>query len=240
MTEVRLFSTCLAEEFRPSVIESSITVLERLKLKVRVVRSSFCCGQAPFNEGLREPAVDLARRFLKVCTPGTPIIIPSGSCTAMAKIFYSDLLAGEPTLAAKAAALRPWLFELSQFIVNVMKVKFLGARFDRVAAYHSSCHLSRELRAVDEPRLLLASVDGLKLVDFRNPEECCGFGGLFSVKFPEISVAMAEDKIARLKESGAEVLISADCGCLMQLGGVMHRHGVKIATAHLAEVLASQ
>jgi L-lactate dehydrogenase complex protein LldE len=240
MTEVRLFSTCLAEEFRPSVIESSIKVLERLKLKVRPVRSSFCCGQAPFNEGLREPAFDLARRFLKACEPGMPIIIPSGSCTAMAKIFYSDLFADDPTLAAKAAALRPWLFELSQFIVNVMKVKFLGARYDHVAAYHPSCHLSRELRVIDEPRLLLASVEGLKMVDFRNPEECCGFGGLFSVKFPHISVAMAEDKIARLKESGAEVLISADCGCLMQLGGVMHRQGVNIATAHLAEVLASR
>jgi L-lactate dehydrogenase complex protein LldE len=240
MTEVCLFATCLAEEFRPSVIECSIKVLERLKLKVRLARSSFCCGQAPFNEGLREPAIDLARRFLRACEPGVPVIIPSGSCTAMAKIFYSDLLARDSALAEKAAALRPWLFELSQFIVNVMKVKFLGARYHHLAAYHPSCHLSRELRTVDEPRLLLASVDGLKLVDFRNPEECCGFGGLFSVKFPEVSVAMAEDKIVRLKESGAEVLISADCGCLMQLGGAMHRRGVKIATAHLAEVLASQ
>ena len=240
MTEVRLFATCLAEEFRPSVAESCIKVLERLRLKVRLVRASFCCGQAPFNEGLREPALDLARRFLKACDPGMPIILPSGSCTSMAKIFYSDLLADEPKLAAKAAALRPWLFELSQFIVNVMKVKYVGARYERVAAYHPGCHLARELGVIDEPRLLLGSVEGLKLVNFRNPEECCGFGGLFSVKFPEISVAMAEDKITRLKESGAEVLISADSGCLMQLGGAIHRQGVKIATAHLAEVLASQ
>ena len=240
MTEVRLFATCLAEEFRPSVVESCIKVLERLRLKVRLVRASFCCGQAPFNEGLREPALDLARRFLKACEPGAPIVIPSGSCTSMAKIFYSDLLVDEPRLAAKAAALRPWLFEFSQFIVNVMKVKYVGARYEHVAAYHPGCHLARELGVVDEPRLLLGSVEGLKLVNFRNPEECCGFGGLFSVKFPEISVAMAEDKITRLKESGAEVLISADSGCLMQLGGAMHRQGVKIATAHLAEVLASQ
>jgi len=239
MTEVRVFATCLAEEFRPSVVEATIKVLERLKLKVRLVRGAFCCGQAPFNEGLRAPALDLARRFLKTCDPGTPIIIPSGSCTSMTKIFYSDLLVNEPALAARAAALRPWLFELSQFIVNVMKVKYLGARYDRVAAYHPACHLARELHVVDEPRLLLGSVEGLKLADFRNPEECCGFGGLFSVKFPHISVAMAEDKVLRLKESGAEVLISADTGCLMQLGGVMHRQGVNIATAHLAEVLAS-
>jgi len=166
MTEVRLFATCLAEEFRPSVVESCIKVLERLRLKVRLVRASFCCGQAPFNEGLREPALDLARRFLRACEPGAPIVIPSGSCTSMAKIFYSDLLVDEPRLAAKAAALRPWLFEFSQFIVNVMKVKYVGARYEHVAAYHPGCHLARELGVVDEPRLLLGSVEG-RMLRFR-------------------------------------------------------------------------
>jgi L-lactate dehydrogenase complex protein LldE len=240
MTEVKLFSTCLAEEFFPSAVEAATLVLERLKLKVRPMKSAFCCGQAPFNEGLRESAVELARVFLKACEPGVPIVIPSGSCASMAKIFYSDLLAEEPALLEKAVAIRPWLFEFSQFLVNVLKVKYVGARYERAVAYHPSCHLMRELRVGDEPRLLLGAVDGLKLVEFRNPEECCGFGGMFSVKFPDISVAMARDKIDRLVQSGAQTLVANDCGCLMQLGGAMHRQGVKIEVRHLAEVLASR
>jgi L-lactate dehydrogenase complex protein LldE len=240
MTEVQLFATCLAEEFFPAAVDATIKVLEGLRLKVRPIRGAFCCGQAPFNEGLRAGAVDLARRFLGACRPGIPIVVPSGSCTSMLKVFYSDLLAGERALAEKAAAIRPWVFELSQFLVNVLKVKFVGARYERTAAFHPSCHLMRELRVGDEPRVLLSAVQGLRMVDFRNPEECCGFGGMFSVKFPQISTAMAEDKIERLQESGAQVLISNDCGCLMQLGGAMHRRGVAVEPRHLAEILASR
>src|SRR5216684_3217619 len=194
MTEVRLFGTCLAEEFFPSVVGATASILENLKIKVRPMGRAFCCGQAPFNEGLRD----------------------------------------------EAAAIRPWVFELSQFLVNVLKVKYLGARYEHTVAYHPACHLVRELHVVDEPRALLGSVAGLKLVDFRNPEECCGFGGMFSVKFPHISTAMVEDKIIRIKESGAERVVANDCGCLMQIGGAMHRQGLPIATLHLAEVLASR
>jgi len=240
MTEVQLFATCLAEEFFPAAVAATTKVLEELRLKVRPIRGAFCCGQAPFNEGLRAGAVDLARRFLGACRPGIPIVVPSGSCTSMLKVFYSDLLAGEPALAEKAAAITPWVFELSQFLVNVLKVKFVGARYERTVAFHPSCHLMRELRVGDEPRVLLSAVQGLRMVDFRNPEECCGFGGMFSVKFPQISTAMAEDKIERLQESGAQVLVSNDCGCLMQLGGAMHRRGIAIEPRHLAEILASR
>jgi len=212
MNEVRLFSTCLAEQFFPNAVEATILVLERLKLKVQPMRELFCCGQAPFNEGLRDEALALARRFLEHCEPGVPVIVPSGSCASMVSIFYSDLLADDAQLLARANALRPWTFELSQFLVNVLKIKNLGAHFERTVAYHPSCHLTRELGVRDEPRLLLSNVDGLKLVNFRNPEECCGFGGMFSVKFPEISTAMAEDKITRLIECGAQTLVANDCG----------------------------
>ena len=240
MTEVQLFATCLAEQFFPAAVEASIKVLAGLKLKVRPLRSTFCCGQAPFNEGLRDGALDLARRFLASCEPGIPIVIPSGSCASMVKIFYSDLLAEDAALAQKAAAIRPWVFELSQFLVNVLKVKYVGSRYERTVAYHPACHLTRELRVGDEPRILLGAVNGLKLVDFRNPEECCGFGGMFAVKFPHISVAMAQDKIERIKESGAEVVVANDCGCLMQLVGTMHRQGLKIEVRHLSEILAAR
>jgi L-lactate dehydrogenase complex protein LldE len=240
MTEVQLFATCLAEQFFPAAVTASVKLLEGLKLKVKPLRKAVCCGQAPFNEGLRDDALGLARRFLKACEPGVPVVVPSGSCASMLKIFYADLHSEEPALREKAAAMRPWIFELSQFLVNVLKVKYVGARFPHTVAYHPSCHLTRELRVGQEPRLLLSQVDGLKMLDFRNPEECCGFGGMFAVKFPQISTAMAEDKILRLKECGADTLVANDCGCLMQLGGLIHRQRLPITVRHLAEVLVAR
>ncbi|MGH7778345.1 MAG: (Fe-S)-binding protein [Candidatus Binataceae bacterium] len=240
MTEVQLFSTCLAEEFFPEVGAAAATVLERLRLKVRPLKGAFCCGQVAFNEGFRDEAVDLARRFLSACKPDTPIIVPSGSCSSMLKIFYSDLLAHDEALAQKAAAIRPWVYEFSQFLVSVMKVKYVGARFERAVAYHPSCHLMRELGVREEPMALLSAVNGIRLVEVRDREECCGFGGLFSVKFPHISGAMLEDKLARIRDSGAEVVVSNDCGCLMQIGGGLHRAGAGIEVRHLAEILAAR
>jgi L-lactate dehydrogenase complex protein LldE len=240
MTEVQLFSTCLAEEFFPEVNDAASTVLERLRLKVTPIRGAFCCGQVAFNEGMREQAVALARRFLNSVQPGVPIVVPSGSCTSMLKIFYGDLLADDPALAARAAAIRPWVFELSQFIVNVLKVKYLGARYERAVVYHPSCHLMRELGVRTEPMTLLSAVAGIKLCVVRDREECCGFGGMFSVKFPDISASMLDDKIARINESGAEVVVANDCGCLMQIGGGLSRKGEKIEVRHLAEVLAAR
>jgi len=187
MTEVQLFSTCLAEEFFPEVNDAAATVLERLRLKVTPVRGAFCCGQVAFNEGFRDEALDLARRFLSSVEPGIPIVVPSGSCTSMLKIFYGDLLAEDPALSAKAMAIRPWVFELSQFIVNVLKVKYIGARYERAVAYHPSCHLMRELGVRDEPMTLLSAVAGIRIRELRDREECCGFGGMFSVEFPPIS-----------------------------------------------------
>jgi len=240
MTEVQLFSTCLAEEFFPEVNDAAATVLERLRLKVTPIRGAFCCGQVAFNEGMREQAVVLARRFLNSVQPGVPIVVPSGSCTSMLKIFYGDLLADDPALAARAMAIRPWVFELSQFIVNVLKVKYLGARYERAVAYHPSCHLMRELGVRAEPMTLLSAVAGIKLCQVRDREECCGFGGMFSVKFPDISASMLDDKLARINESGAEVVVANDCGCLMQIGGGLSRKGEKIEVRHLAQVLAAR
>jgi L-lactate dehydrogenase complex protein LldE len=136
----------------------------------------------------------LAAGFLNACEPAAPIVIPSGSCASMVKIFFPELFAEQPVLLEKAIAIRPWIFELWQFLVNVLKVKYVGARYPHKVAYHPACHLTRELGVLDEPKTLLSAVHELKLVEFRNPEECCGFGGVFSVKFPHISIAMAQDK----------------------------------------------
>ena len=240
MNEIVLFPTCLAEEFFPEARDAAVSVIENLHVKVLPMRRAFCCGQAAFNEGFREQAKELARRFLESCEPGTPIVIPSGSCTSMVKIFYRDLLADDPELLAKADLIRPWVFEFSQFLVEVLKVKYLGARYPHTVTYHPSCHLLRELRVREQPRLLLSAVNGIRVVDLRDAEECCGFGGLFSVKFPHISGAMLEDKMIRIRESGAEAVVSNDCGCLMQIGGGLHRAGAKIVTRHLAQILASR
>jgi L-lactate dehydrogenase complex protein LldE len=239
MTEVQLFPTCLAEEFFPSIPTAVEKVLARLGVKARCLRGSFCCGQVAFNEGLREPALMLARTFLRACEVGTPVILPSGSCCSMVRVFYSDLLASAPDLAEKARVLRPWLYEFSEFLVNVLKVTDLGARFEHRVAYHPSCHLLRELKIKDEPSRLLGAVRGLTLCAVANAEECCGFGGLFSVKFPHISAAMLDDKLKAIVSSGAEVVTSNDGGCLMQVGGGLSRIGSPIATRHLAEILAS-
>jgi L-lactate dehydrogenase complex protein LldE len=237
---VQLFSTCLAEEFFPEVPAATAAVLERQGMIVRTAGRAFCCGQVAFNEGLRREAVELARRFLDSFDPQIPIVIPSGSCTTMVKIFYADLLANEPALKQKAQAVAANVFEFSQFMVNVLKVKDVGARFERSVAYHPSCHLLRELGARDEPMRLLSAVRGIRLCELPDREECCGFGGMFSVKFPHISAAMLEDKLNRAAESGAQVLVANDCGCLMQIAGGAHRRAMALETIHLAQVLASR
>jgi L-lactate dehydrogenase complex protein LldE len=240
MTEVRLFGTCLAEQFFPEVAPAAAAVLEGLHVRVRPMRRAFCCGQAPFNEGLRDEALGLARRFLKACEPGVPVVVPSGSCASMIRNFYPHLLEGHPRLRARAEAIRPWVREFSDFLVNVLRVKYVGARYERAVAYHASCHLLRELKVIDEPRTLLSAVNGIRIFELRDSAECCGFGGLFSVKFPHISSAMLADKLACIRESGAETVVANDCGCLMQIGGGLHRERSEIETRHLAEILASR
>jgi L-lactate dehydrogenase complex protein LldE len=240
MTNASIFCTCLAEEFYPQVPAAVETVLGRMHIKTRRVRRAFCCGQAAFNEGMRDEAATLGRKLLAHCEPGAPIIVPSGSCASMIRIFYLDLFAGEPAMLEKVRAIRPWVFEFSEFLVRVLKVTDVGARFERAVAYHPSCHLMRELGLRDEPLRLLSAVRGIRLCELARRDECCGFGGLFSVKFPHISGAMLEDKLAAIKASGAEVVVANDPGCLMQIGGGAHRAGIKIETLHLAEVLASK
>jgi L-lactate dehydrogenase complex protein LldE len=240
MAEVELFATCLAEEFFPDVPTAAASVLERLGTTVRPITRAFCCGQVAFNEGLRSEASELARRFISGLESDLPIVVPSGSCAAMVKIFYKDLFAGEPAILEKARAISSRVFEFSQFIVNAMKIVDVGARFERAVAYHPSCHLLRELRAGDESIRLLRTVRGIRLCELRDRDECCGFGGLFSVKFPHISAAMLDDKLNRIAESGADVIVANDCGCLMQIGGGAHRRGMALETRHLAEILAAR
>jgi len=215
-------------------------VLERLGYQVHFPAAQTCCGQPAFNSGYTEEARKIARHFLDVFRDSETIIVPSGSCTSMISHHFADIFEHDPKLLAEAHALEPRVWEFSRFLLEVAQVEDVGARFDGIVTYHDSCHALRELRIKTGPRKLLAKVQGLTLAEMNAAEECCGFGGTFSIKFPEVSGAMARTKIDSIQKTGASTVVSIDSSCLMQLQGVIDRAGLPIRTLHLAEVLASR
>jgi L-lactate dehydrogenase complex protein LldE len=211
-----------------------------LDLEVTFNPAQTCCGQPAFNTGFRDEARSVAARVLDLFDDADYIVAPSGSCTSMARVFYPELFANDPVRLAKCAQLRERFFEFSEFLVNVLKVEDVGASFPHRVTYHDSCHLLRELGVGEAPRRLLRKVRGIDFVEMQDQKLCCGFGGTFSVKFPEVSVPMGEDKVRAAQETGAEYLVAADGGCLMHISGLIHRKGLPLKTLHLAEVLAQQ
>jgi L-lactate dehydrogenase complex protein LldE len=239
-TRVSLFVTCIVDQVFPQVGIAITQVLERLGYQVDFPKAQTCCGQPAFNSGYTEEARKIARHFLDVFRDSETIIVPSGSCTSMISHHFADIFENDPQLLAEARALEPRVFEFSRFLLEVAGVEDVGARFDGVVTYHDSCHALRELRIKAGPRKLLSKVRGLTLAEMSTAEECCGFGGTFSIKFPEVSGAMARTKIDSIQQTGASTIVSIDSSCLMQLQGVIDRAGLPIRTLHLAEVLASQ
>ena len=235
---VALFITCLADQFFPHVGECVVKILRRLDCEVVFNPAQTCCGQPAFNTGYRDEARCVARNVLELFNDAEYVVAPSGSCTAMVRVFYPELFAEEPELLRKAQELQKRFFEFSEFIDKVLKVDDVGARFAHKVTYHDSCHLLRELGVDEAPRKLLRKVQGIDLVEMGDYKLCCGFGGTFSVKFPEVSVPMGQDKISAATGTGAEYLVAADGGCLMHLAGIIHRQGLALKTMHLAEVLA--
>ncbi len=234
---VALFVTCLADMFYPDAGEAAVQVLRRLGIHVDFPPAQTCCGQPAFNAGFREPARAVAQRNLAIFADYDYVVAPSGSCTAMFRVFYPELFAADPARAAQAEALAQRTYELSEFLVRVVGVEQVGAVFPGKVAYHASCHLLRELGVADAPRRLLAQVQGASVVSMDLEEQCCGFGGVFAVKYPEISDAMLQKKIASLKRAGADTLVSCDAGCLMHIAGRLHRQGETVRIMHLAELL---
>lgn len=235
-----LFITCLGDQFFPEVGECVVKILRGLGVQVVFNPAQTCCGQPAFNTGYREEARGVAARTLELFDDADYVVAPSGSCTSMVKVFYPELFAGDAERLAKVRRLQARFFEFSEFLVKVLKVEHLGASFHHRVAYHDSCHLLRELGIESEPRRLLGAVQGLELVELDDQRLCCGFGGTFSIKFPEVSVAMGQDKLGAAVAAGAEVIVANDSGCLMHLAGVIHRQGLPLRTLHLAEVLAAQ
>lgn len=216
---------------------SIVQVLERLGHSVDYPETQTCCGQPAFNSGYWKEARAVAERQIAVFRHAETVVIASGSCGAMVKVFYPELFHGHPG-EAEARALAAKTFEFSDFLVNKLGVDDVGARFPGRATFHDGCHGLRELGLKDPPRQLLRRVRGLELLEMEEVETCCGFGGAFAVKFPMISTAMGEVKCASIVETGADYVISNDSSCLMQIRGVLDRQGKSIKTLHLAEVLA--
>jgi L-lactate dehydrogenase complex protein LldE len=238
MHNVSLFVTCIVDQLFPNVGMAMADVLERAGCRLSFPPDQTCCGQPAFNSGYRDEARQVARHFLDVFSTAEYVVVPSGSCTSMITHHYEELFANEPARLQQALDLESRVWEFSQFLTDVLNVDDLGARMKAVATYHDSCHALRELRIKDGPRRLLANVDGLELREMDRAEECCGFGGTFSVKFPEVSGGMARTKIDSIMRTGADVVVSIDSSCLMQLEGALRRQGVPVRAMHLAEVLA--
>jgi L-lactate dehydrogenase complex protein LldE len=238
--KAQLFITCLAEQFFPGVLKDMVTVLERLGVQCEFPARQTCCGQPFFNSGFQSQTRALARQWLQVFgdTEGY-IVSPSGSCVDMVRHHYAELFPADSDEHRRARAVATRTFEFTQFLVHELKVTDVGACFPHKVTYHASCHLLRGLGVRDEPRQLLQAVKGLELVPLSQEETCCGFGGVFSVIYPEVSRAMMETKLCNIQASGAEVVVAGDAGCLMNIGGGLRKMNSPVRAMHLIEVLAA-
>jgi len=237
---VSLFVTCIVDQLFPKVGMAMADVLERLGYQVDFPEDQTCCGQPAFNSGYRAEARTVARHFLKVFEKSEYIVVPSGSCTSMVTHHFAEIFHKEPGTLEQVHALEKRVFEFATFLTQVAGVEDVGAHMEGVVTFHDGCHGLRELGIRNAPRRLLANVRGLELREMLPAEECCGFGGTFSVKFAELSGAMARTKIEAIQKTGAQTVVSLDPSCLMQIQGALSRAGSNIRTMHLAEVLASR
>jgi L-lactate dehydrogenase complex protein LldE len=234
---VGLFVTCLVDFFRPTIGFAAIKLLEAAGCTVEVPRAQTCCGQPGYNSGDRADAKAIALQLVDTFAAYDHVVAPSGSCAGMIRRHYPELFADDPALPrVRQLAARTW--ELVSFLVDVCGMRAVGAGWDRRVTYHDACSGLRELGVKEQPRRLLASVDGLSMVELPGAEVCCGFGGTFCVKYPDISDKMVSDKTAEIVATGAEAVLAADLGCLLNIAGKFHRQGRNIEVRHVAEVLA--
>lgn len=237
---IQLFVTCLIDTLQPQIGEAVVQVLERADVQVTFPLEQTCCGQPPFNAGMRLESRRMAEHTIQVFERDpAPVVIPSGSCAAMIRHGYPELFADDPAWLARARELAARSYEFTEFLVDVLGVTDFGTHFSGPATYHSSCHLLRGLGVDRQPRTLLANVRDLELIQLPHADECCGFGGVFSVEHPEISAEMLKRKIGNIESTQAPLAIVADAGCLMHIQGGLHKQGKPQKVMHIAEVLAS-
>jgi L-lactate dehydrogenase complex protein LldE len=234
--KVSLFIPCLTDQFFPRVGINVYKILKKAGVDVDYPEAQTCCGQPAFNSGYHAEAIELAQRFLQIFRNSEYIVSPSGSCTSMVKIFYPEILE-QTQLQEQLHEITSKIYEFSDFLVNVLGITDLGVSFPHKVTYHDACHLLRELKIKQAPRDLIRQVRGIELVEMDRSEDCCGFGGTFSVKYPEISTAMVEDKAAAIVQTGAEYVVANDSSCLMQIDGYLRRNHMAAKPIHLADLL---
>jgi L-lactate dehydrogenase complex protein LldE len=238
--KVALFVTCLVDQMWSSVGTSCVEVLRRAGCEVEFDERQTCCGQPAFNTGYRDEARQVAKRFIEIFeeSKADAIVSPSGSCTAMVHHF-PELFVDEPDWRERARSVGSRAYELSSFLIRVLEVEDVGATWNGKLTWHDACHGLRDLNIKSEPRRLISNVRGAEFVELENAESWCGFGGTFSVKYPEISVAILDQKIEAIERAGVDAVVSGDASCLMQIGGRLSRKGSQIRVMHLAELLAA-
>lgn len=236
---VALFVTCLVDIFRPGVGFAAVKLLQDAGCEVQVPTQT-CCGQPAYNSGDRADTRAIAEQVIDTFEGFDYVVAPSGSCAGMLKHHYPDLFDDDPTRKQRAQALADKSFELVSFLVDVLAIEKVDTNFEHSVTYHDSCSGLRELGVKQQPRTLLNTVAGLEIKEMKDAEVCCGFGGTFCVKYPEISNHMVSDKMTNIEASGAELLLAGDMGCLLNMAGKLKREGSKIQTRHVAEVLAGR
>lgn len=238
MTHVQLFITCLVDSFYPQTGEAIVDIFRRLGIDVDFAPDQTCCGQPNFNAGLRAEARPIAEHTIRVFEKTTgDIVMPSGSCAHMFKHGYTELFQDDPVWLPRAQALGKRVFEFTEYLVDNLNVTDVGSRWDGTLTYHPSCHLLLGMRIDKQPRALLANVKGAQIVDLPAAEDCCGFGGIFSMEHPELSAEFLKRKITNLEATESPTLVVAEAGCLMHIAGGLHRQKKPQQVLHIAEIL---
>jgi L-lactate dehydrogenase complex protein LldE len=234
--KVYYFGTCLIDLCYPQAGMAGIELLQREGVKVVFPQAQSCCGQPAYNSGFPREAKAVARQQLKAFSKDYPIVVPSGSCAGMLKHHYPPLFADEPE-AEEAQRFANRVYELTEFLVRVLNVKLEDRGKPIKVTWHSSCHATREMGIIEYSKSLLRQLHNVELVELQNERECCGFGGTFSVKQPAISAAMVKDKVTDVRQTGAVLLLSGDCGCLMNISGALEYQRISIPAQHIAEFI---
>lgn len=237
--KVSLFATCLVDLFQSNVGKATVELLEKLGCEIDFPEAQVCCGQPSYNSGYVKESKEAMKRMIETFEDADYVVSPSGSCAYMFHE-YQTIFKNEPNWEHRAKELAEKTYELTQFIVDVLKVEDVGARFEGNVTYHTSCHMTRLLGVKKAPIILLNNVKGLRMTELPGKEKCCGFGGTFSVKMAQISEQMVDEKVSHIEETEADYLIGADAGCLINIGGRIERKGKPIKVLHIAEVLNSR
>ena len=238
--QITLFVQCLVDGLYPEVGEAMLTLFHRLDIQVNCPMDQTCCGQPAFNAGYRKAARVAAKRFIEIFEDAEWIVCPSGSCVNMVKNHYPDLFENDTAWAERAKKVGQRTFELSQFLVDILEIEDVGASYKGKITYHDSCHPLRGLGVSDQPRRLIQHLKHAEFIEMKDSDRCCGFGGTFSIKYPDISTAMVDDKIRNIIESGADTVTGCDISCLMNIQGRLSRMGSPIKVLHIAQLLAGK